>query len=106
MNSTFNIVMCQDTCKPICFKLGMMLDTTELYSLIPVWITLILIQGHWFIGKRKLVQSSVVKWHEVTQMFMMVDYVGKKTVKKSCKYGEYGSFEHLNFPFYHNFNLG
>ena len=26
---------------------------------------------------------------------MMVDYVREMTVKKSCKYGEYGSFEHL-----------
>ena len=26
---------------------------------------------------------------------MTVDYVGKMSVKKSCKYGEYGSFEHL-----------
>ena len=28
-------------------------------------------------------------------MFMMVDYVRKMTVNKSCKYGEYGSFKHL-----------
>ena len=28
----FNIVMCQDTYELICFKLGMMLDTTKLYS--------------------------------------------------------------------------
>ena len=25
----------------------------------------------------------------------MVDYVKKMTVKKSCKYGKYGLFEHL-----------
>ena len=30
-------------------------------------------------------------------MFLMVDYVKKMTVKKFCKYGEYGSFEHLLF---------
>ena len=28
-------------------------------------------------------------------MFVMVDYVRKMTVKKSCKYGDYGSFEYL-----------
>ena len=28
-------------------------------------------------------------------MFVTVDYVRKMTVKKSCKYGEYGSLEHL-----------
>ena len=32
MKYTINIVMCQDTCEPICFKLGIMLDTTKLYS--------------------------------------------------------------------------
>ena len=39
---TFNIIMCQDTCEPVCFKLGVMLDTTQLYSLIPVWVTFML----------------------------------------------------------------
>ena len=28
-------------------------------------------------------------------MFMMVDYVREMTVKMSCMYGKYGSFEHL-----------
>ena len=32
----FNIVMCQDTCEPICYKLGMMLDSAILFSLSPV----------------------------------------------------------------------
>ena len=30
---------------------------------------------------------------------MVVGYVTEMTVKKSCKYGEYGSFEHLLFLF-------
>ena len=30
---------------------------------------------------------------------MMVDYVREMTVKKSCKYGRYGLFEHLLFLF-------
>ena len=30
-------------------------------------------------------------------MFVMVDYVRKITVKKSCKYCEYRLFEHLLF---------
>ena len=29
----------------------------------------------------------------------MVDYVREITVKKSCKYGEYGSFVHLLFMY-------
>ena len=36
MKYTFNIVMCQDICEPTCFKLGMMLNTTKLYSIISV----------------------------------------------------------------------
>ena len=28
-------------------------------------------------------------------MSVLVDYVREMTLKKSCKYGEYGSFEHL-----------
>ena len=31
-----NIVLCWDTCEPICFKLSIMLDTAKFYSLIPV----------------------------------------------------------------------
>ena len=42
---------------------------------------------------------SVVKLHEATEMFMMVDYVMMMTVQKSykCKYGDYALFEHLLF---------
>ena len=36
MKYMFSIVLCGDTCEPIHFKLGMMLDTTKLYSLIQV----------------------------------------------------------------------
>ena len=37
---TVNIVLCQYSCELICFKLGMMIDSTKLYNLIPVWMTL------------------------------------------------------------------
>ena len=30
---------------------------------------------------------------------MMADYVKEMTVKKSCRYAQYGSFEHLLFLF-------
>ena len=36
MKYTFDIVMCQDTCEPICFKLVMMVNTTKLCGLNPV----------------------------------------------------------------------
>ena len=42
MKYTFNIVMCQDICERICFKLGVMLNAKHNSSLqlIPVWMTL------------------------------------------------------------------
>ena len=75
-----NIVLCQETCEPICFKLGIMLDTTKLYSLIPVWM---FPQGHRI--------HSIVELHESTWMFLMFDYV------REILCGEYGSIEHLLF---------
>ena len=61
-------------------------------------MTLMFTQGHTVIGKLELVQLSVVKLHEATQMFVIVDCVRGMPVK-SCKYGEYGWFEHLLFLF-------
>ena len=48
---SFNFVLCFDAYEPISFKLGMMIDMTSLYCLIPVWIILTLIQGHWLMRK-------------------------------------------------------
>ena len=42
MKYVFNIVMCQDTWLLIWFKFGVMLNITKLYSLILVWMTLML----------------------------------------------------------------
>ena len=43
-------------------------------------------------------QSLCLKLQEATQMFVVVGHVTREmTAKKSCKYGEYGSFEHLLF---------
>ena len=36
---------------------------------------------------------------------MMVDYERKMIVKKSCKYGEYGLFEHLLFLLFYLFGF-
>ena len=60
--------MCQDAWKSICFKLSMMLNTTTLYSMISVWMTLIFIHGHRVTGKLELVQSFCckVKWAELS----------------------------------------
>ena len=46
MTFIINIVTCQETYGPICLKLGMLLDTTKLCTLIPVWMTLVFTQGH------------------------------------------------------------
>ena len=71
MKYVFNIVLCQDTCEPIHFKLGMMLKTTKLNSLIPVWMSFMFTEGHWVTGKLELVQSFCCKLQEATQMFIM-----------------------------------
>ena len=40
-----------DACEQICFKLGMMLDMTRLYSLIEILMTLMFTQGHRGMGR-------------------------------------------------------
>ena len=62
-------------------------------------MTLPFTQDHRVKGKVELVQSFCCKVVWRTQMFEMVDYVRKMAVKKSCTYGEYGSFDHLLFLF-------
>ena len=61
MKCTFNIILCQDTCESICYKLGMRLNATKLYSLIPVWMTWIFTEGHRLTGKLELVKSFCCK---------------------------------------------
>ena len=60
-------------------------------------MTLMFTQSHRVTEKVEVVQSLRCKMHKATQMFVMVDYVRKMTVKTSCNYGEYGLFEHLLF---------
>ena len=60
-------------------------------------MTLTFIQGHRITGKIELINHSVIKLHEVTQMFAIVDCVREMTSEKSFKYGKYGLFEHLLF---------
>ena len=76
--NTFCIIMCLDTSEPIYFKLGMMLNASDLSSL-----------NYFDVhsksqGYRNLCSHSV-KFHEATQMFVMVDYVRMMAVKESCK---------------------
>ena len=77
-----NIVLCCDTCEPICFKLGV-LDMTILCSLIPAWMNLMFAQGHRSCDRQTLGSHSVEKLHEASQKFMMVDCVKEMTVKES-----------------------
>ena len=60
MKYMFNIVMCQDTCKLICFKLDMMLNNVKVYSLIAVWKALMFTQGQGY-GKARTCAVSVLK---------------------------------------------
>ena len=95
----FDIVMCQDTCIQMCVKLGMILNSTKFYSLIPEWMTLMCTQGHRVTGKLELVQSFCGKDAWSNSNVCDVDYVIKMTVTKSCKHGKYWTFEHLLFLF-------
>ena len=61
MKYTLYIIVCQGTCELICFKLGMMLKTTKLYSVIPGWMLLVFAQGHRISGKLEFVQSFCCK---------------------------------------------
>ena len=56
-------------------------------------MTLMFTQGHRVAGKIELVLSFC--FTETIQVFVIFDYYRKMTVKKSRKYREYGSFEHL-----------
>ena len=49
-------------------------------------------------GKLELVLSFCYKVaYEAIQMNVMTDYVTEMTLKKSCKYCQYGLFEHFLF---------
>ena len=56
--------------------------------------------------RKKLCSYSVVKWHEVTNTFAMDVYVREIAAKKSCKYGEHGSFVILLFMYSVSQTLG
>ena len=56
-------------------------------------------QAIWLRESLNFCTHFVVNVHEATQLFMLVDYLTEMTVKKSCEYDEYGSFEHLLFLF-------
>ena len=51
----------------------MMLETTKLFTLIPVQMTLMFNLGHRVMGNLELLQSvlTFVKLHEATRMFVM-----------------------------------
>ena len=90
MKYTFSRVMCQDTRELIGFKLVMMLNTID--SSLNDLDVHSRSQGHRKVGT---CSHSVVKLHEATHMFVMVASVREMTLKKSCNYGEYGSFLHF-----------
>ena len=67
--------MSLDACEPISFKLGMVIEITKLYILIPVWMTSTFTQGHMIMTNLNLCDHSVVKWHDLVQSFAIVDNV-------------------------------
>ena len=70
-----NMVMCQDTCKRNCFQLGMMLNTTKLYSLLVIGVSWVLRQVTGLGKRSSLCRPCVVKLPEATPVFMMLDII-------------------------------
>ena len=58
MKYVFNIAMC---CDPVYFKFGMILNTTKVYSLSPVWMMFVFTLHDRVMGKLELVQSFCCK---------------------------------------------
>ena len=59
----FNVVLQSDVCRPIPYKLGKIIETTELYILIRVLMTFVVIQGHSCMKNRKLLRSCSWNFH-------------------------------------------
>ena len=76
-----------------------MINMSKLHFLITVSMTVAFTQGHRVTRKLELVQSFCCKV-AVAQILTVVDCVREITSKKTCKYGDYGSFEHLLFLYF------
>ena len=57
MSTTFHVGLHLDIYELVWFILGIMIDATELYSLIPVEVILTFIQGHMDAKRQKLMQQ-------------------------------------------------
>ena len=88
-----------NTSEPIHFKHCIMIDAINLNSLILLaWPRMSLtVTGLW--ESNNLCNKPVVKWQEVAETFATISYVKETTAESSCKYGKYGSYEHLLFVF-------
>ena len=90
---TINSVVCWDTCEPVCLKLGVMLDSTKLFSLndldINVHSRVTGSQESW-----SLCSHSVEKLREAAQMFMLVDCENWGGNREEVLYGKDRLFEH------------
>ena len=84
-----NIVMWTDLCQT-----GLVLDMTALYSLIPVWMTLMFTQGHRVTKKLELVLSFCCKV-EQSNSNIHDGWLCKEDDCEEALYGEYGSFVHF-----------
>ena len=74
MKYTFSIIMFQETCDTICFKLGMMLNISKLQFDSSLNDFDVHSRSHSY-GKGR----TYVKLHVATQMLVMVDYVRELT---------------------------
>ena len=94
MNCPFYMIMCQDTSEPIYFKIGIMLNTTKLYSLNDLNVHS---RSQGYEKSRTCTVILLQNVYEAPQMLAEVDYVKEMTVKKFCKFGKCRSLEQLLF---------
>ena len=75
-----------------------MVDTTELYTWIPVHVAVGrgVLSSSQGCGKSSACVVILLK-SCLKQTFVTVGYVADMTVKQPCMYGKYGSFEHVLF---------
>ena len=71
---TKNISVYSYTYEPIAFKLGMVMDTTELLHFFSISMNNLdvhsVLQESW-----NLSNDSVIKWHDITQSFELINFV-------------------------------
>ena len=71
-----NVSLHSDIYGPISFKLCVMIEITERYIIMPVWISLTFIHSHRFMRCQKLVHSFSCKFHSLMKFSVLPQSIG------------------------------